>query len=288
MKLGETGVIVALMVALAGCIGGGSSNPEETQQSTMAPEPTATEGFGSITGLVLNVEQLPIEGAEVVVVGSSNQTLTDSSGRFTFNGLAPDRYSVAAQKLGYKQGSQTVDVTAGEVSEVQLTLEPFEVPKDPVVDTQIYDGFIQCAVNPLYPVQPCGALGEDKAYFTVTIGDEYEFFDLILDLQWTPTTEATGKDLEMDVCKRQDSPDPFVCAFVSEGDWTSYESGPSPLQLRLPASEMPLDETREYEIWVTGGFTEPTPTFQQPFTLYVTTCHVAQCAESFTGIPSGS
>ncbi|MFP2900902.1 carboxypeptidase regulatory-like domain-containing protein, partial [Corallococcus sp. 4LFB] len=72
-----------------------------------------------IVGTVVDGEQ-PVAGATVTEVGGDHVATTDAQGRFTFDGLSPDDYTLEAEQGGL-QAQETVKVTEDQ-REAQVTL----------------------------------------------------------------------------------------------------------------------------------------------------------------------
>ncbi|GMT97509.1 hypothetical protein KH5H1_16280 [Corallococcus caeni] len=72
-----------------------------------------------IVGTVVDGEQ-PVAGATVTEVGGDHVATTDAQGRFTFDGLSPDDYTLEAEQGGL-QARETVKVTEDQ-REAQVTL----------------------------------------------------------------------------------------------------------------------------------------------------------------------
>lgn len=112
-------------MALAGCAGG------DATETIPTGTPQADDETGAIAGVVMNAELLPIEGADVALREGANVTKTDANGNFTFNDLAPGQHTVIVQKLGFESVAKNVDVVIGEVTNVEVTLQPI-APKEEV------------------------------------------------------------------------------------------------------------------------------------------------------------
>ncbi len=115
-----------LTMALAGCAGGGDvadTGPSQT--------PQADDESGAIAGVVLNAELLPIEGADIALQETTNLTKSDARGNFTFNDLAPGEYTLVVQRLGFESVGRSVDVVIGEITNVEVILQPI-APKEEV------------------------------------------------------------------------------------------------------------------------------------------------------------
>jgi hypothetical protein len=73
-----------------------------------------------------SVTAKPIAGATVLVSSPNyrRETVTDQTGRFTLDYLQPGTYIIEARMEGYSQSRQSVDVVAGRVSAVALSIVP--------------------------------------------------------------------------------------------------------------------------------------------------------------------
>ncbi len=297
--MGVSGVrasFLVLTVALAGCAG---QAEEAEEESTGAEDPTVTAGLGSITGSVIDVEEQPVVGAQVALLDTEFLTDSDAAGAFTFNGLTPGTYTVAASKIGYEQDAVFAEVVAEAIAEVEIQLDPKELPPEVDPRTATETGYIQCSWNPYYFVNPCqNVLPNNKDHFTVEIDATTPLVEVFFELAWEPTSAATGQVLELDFCLPQENSATHAAGCVVDdntGEFYAYESGPSPLNMTVSARSMPLNDTLTYETWVGAGLLRlsvppvpPTPAVQQPFTLYITQCYYAPCPDGFTALPPGT
>jgi len=88
----------------------------------------ATAGTtGSIAGSVVDATtKAPIAGTQVTATSPSQiaKVTTDASGRFTFISLAPDTYTISAERAGYDLSSITgVSVFADQSVSLPITLQ---------------------------------------------------------------------------------------------------------------------------------------------------------------------
>jgi hypothetical protein len=79
---------------------------------------------GVIDGVVSDTSLAPIAGASVTVVGSRLGVRTDSAGHFRLRELAPGRYVLIVQRLGYVAASEILDVAAGDTIRPAIQLAP--------------------------------------------------------------------------------------------------------------------------------------------------------------------
>ncbi|MHB1260220.1 MAG: carboxypeptidase-like regulatory domain-containing protein [Thermoplasmatota archaeon] len=101
-------LVLVTSIALAGC---------SSDRGTPTVEVPV---LGSIAGFVVTEAIAPIPGVNVTIPG--NRTTTNTTGGFTFAGLAPGLYVVEASAATFLERQTTVQVTAGNISEVRLVL----------------------------------------------------------------------------------------------------------------------------------------------------------------------
>ena len=101
-------LVLVTSIALAGC---------SSDRGTPTVEVPV---LGSIAGCVVTEAIAPIPGVNVTIPG--NRTTTNTTGGFTFAGLAPGLYVVEASAATFLERQTTVQVTAGNISEVRLVL----------------------------------------------------------------------------------------------------------------------------------------------------------------------
>jgi len=80
---------------------------------------------GSITGVVRAAARGPVlEGARVILVGTTLSVITSKRGEFVFNGLIPGKYVIQASAIGYATLSSEIEVKSKETLEVEFETEP--------------------------------------------------------------------------------------------------------------------------------------------------------------------
>ncbi|CAN5842463.1 SusC/RagA family TonB-linked outer membrane protein [soil metagenome] len=100
---------------------------------------------GSVGGVVIAEQSLrPLQGAQIVVVGTGRGTITDASGRFLITGLTGPEVQLQVRMLGYRNITQPVRV--GDTS-VRITLAESAVELDEVVVTGTAGGTQRRAVG---------------------------------------------------------------------------------------------------------------------------------------------
>ncbi len=97
--------------------------------------PAAQAQTGTIAGTVTDsLSGNPLPGANVVIVGTQIGAATNANGRYEISGLEPGTYNVAATFVGYgNKVERDVQVSAGEVTQVDFQLTPSAIMLDQVV-----------------------------------------------------------------------------------------------------------------------------------------------------------
>lgn len=279
---------LVLLLLLSGCAGAAPKSNGGTTSVAPAAVPTASGEMGSITGTIQDEEARPIVAAEIALLKTEFLTKSDAAGKFTFNDLAPGTYTVAIGRLGFSPFAQAVNVVAGEVVELPVTLTAVEVYQAPIVRTVPFNGFLQCSANPLYFVNPCGdAIGKNIDHTKIELDAALPFKGLMLELVWTPSFPGTSDELELDICEpaTDASATQTGClGHAANDEFYEYTSDPSPLVANYTAEDLP-EGAKTFEVWIGAGLGLYPLSFQQAFTLYVTTCYVTECPKGTTGRP---
>ncbi|HEX5868895.1 MAG TPA: carboxypeptidase-like regulatory domain-containing protein, partial [Longimicrobium sp.] len=105
-------------------------------------------GAQTVRGVLVDDTARPVPGALVVLVypggASDGGAMTDARGRFTLVAALPGRYTVRAERTGYRTVEVVVDLAAGETADVRLAtaVQLFVLPTVDVV------GESPCVVRP--------------------------------------------------------------------------------------------------------------------------------------------
>ena len=114
---------VATVLALAGCAAAPGPQAQAPPVAGPAEPAVAVDGgTGHLAGRVLAAE--PIAGAIVTLSGLPHAVATDQAGAFRFSLLRPSTYLLEVRASGYMPGNATVQVVAGDVSTVEVSLLP--------------------------------------------------------------------------------------------------------------------------------------------------------------------
>lgn len=99
-----------LYVALAGVVG-------------LTSVVSAQAGTGSVAGVITDREsKAPIEGARIVVTGTTLETQSNARGEYRLVGLRPGVNQIGVLRIGYRAGSDTVRVQANETATLNFEL----------------------------------------------------------------------------------------------------------------------------------------------------------------------
>jgi len=82
----------------------------------------AQTGTGKITGKITTSDHNKAQGVTVELAGKQQSTITNESGYFSFNKLAPGNYTIRISLIGHNDTEKQVTVTAGQTSEIELQL----------------------------------------------------------------------------------------------------------------------------------------------------------------------
>lgn len=99
---------------------------------------SAVAQTGTVEGTVIDeTTSEPLPGVNVVVQDLNQGAATNADGQFEITGVPAGSQTLVASFVGYQQGTATVEVSAGETTEVQIELAPTEVQLDDVVVTAL-------------------------------------------------------------------------------------------------------------------------------------------------------
>jgi hypothetical protein len=190
--------MLLLVAALSGCAGNSPGSAPASASSVVTASDAAAPGQGSIIGVVVSDDELPIPGASVSITRPATlEATTDAEGRFEFRQLEPGPYSVYAQRLGFESVARNVDVVAGEETQLRLILKPIYVATA-YNSTQIAKGLWQCHVPILLVVVNCADAQQltGPRADSVTIEVPKGWHSSVFELTWRDTgsglTSAPG------------------------------------------------------------------------------------------------
>ena len=218
-------VVTVAALVFAGCAKPDGGQPQET----VPTEPIVSETTGSIAGLVVSEEVIPLSGAQLLVQETEQSATTDDEGRFAINGLLPATYTVFVSALGYSAHSARVDVVANQVTEKTFTLSTV-VLKVPHHESIPFAGRFECSaalVDRLW--LECPGSGEIAPDSTSQIRFEKPegVTHIVAELRWVQASAGTGQNLDFNMVEQgRDS-----------SQWYANVYGPAPLKIVLEVGE---------------------------------------------------
>jgi len=125
-----SGILTAMLLAVAACGGGGSGGPSSTAAttppvSTPPPSPPPPAGVGSATVQVTTTSGTPISAVSVALNGSNGgrTATTDADGKAQFTDLIVGEGSAVTWLPGYRGAQGRFSVTRNSNTNVKLVLE---------------------------------------------------------------------------------------------------------------------------------------------------------------------
>lgn len=96
----------------------------------------AAQQQGMVSGTVVDAStRQPLVGAQVYIVGTNRNSITNQEGRFLITGVGVGEQTVRASLIGYSAASQVVRVQAGQTATVEIALEVSMLQLDELVVT---------------------------------------------------------------------------------------------------------------------------------------------------------
>ncbi|MCC6319379.1 MAG: SusC/RagA family TonB-linked outer membrane protein [Gemmatimonadaceae bacterium] len=91
--------------------------------AALAGNASAQAETGTVTGTITDSEsRLPMEGARVVVAGTTLETQTNGRGEYRLVGVRPGVVQIGVMRIGYRAGSDTVRVAANGTATLNFSL----------------------------------------------------------------------------------------------------------------------------------------------------------------------
>ncbi len=101
-----------------------------------SPAPIAAQATGTLVGTVRDAaSQRPLEAVQVYIGGTGIGALTNAAGRFLLLNVPAGEHTLVAEIVGYRSGSQTVTVAAGQSVVSDFALQQTAITLDEVVVT---------------------------------------------------------------------------------------------------------------------------------------------------------
>jgi iron complex outermembrane receptor protein len=91
---------------------------------------------GTVSGRIVNIDQLPVSGASVTFRNTTLGTSTNEDGEFTLSGITPGSYVLTVSNIGYTAHTQSLRITKGKNAYLSLQLsESKQELKEVVITT---------------------------------------------------------------------------------------------------------------------------------------------------------
>lgn len=182
---GTMTAFVALLVLWAGCTSASSETQLAAPEDDVIPVgPLVSDTEGGVVGVVLDEGLAPIVNATVSVSDTSKDSdvlvsvATDAAGAFTVGPFAPQTYRLTIEAPGFAVASQLVQVAAGELSRVTITMGAV-ASKQPYIELLIETGVTGCSMTMVWLVLggPCPVAFPDtyKSQFQQHISDDWAY-----------------------------------------------------------------------------------------------------------------
>ncbi|HLP08617.1 MAG TPA: TonB-dependent receptor [Opitutaceae bacterium] len=123
--------------------------------SAQQPAPAAaTQGTGTVAGRVADAgTEKYLEGAEIIVVGTSLKASANRDGSFSFSGVPAGEQTLIVNYLGMEEKKVAVTVASGETARVDVKLNPEVIRLEDFTVTGTREGMAQAVVLQKVSVQ---------------------------------------------------------------------------------------------------------------------------------------
>lgn len=227
-------------LALAGCAGGDGGEAADPAKDVDFGELEleATDTTGIIRGLVVDMAVRPVANATIELRGAAEplRTTSNEEGAFGFGALPPGDYFLTASKPGYIEAQQSTVVVAGvaEPPIVKILLEA-DPTTQPYVEVNLFAGFIECSVRPMFIAYQCGATDVDVVHAEYPLAQTPEF--IVSEMIWA-STQAAGDELSLSIrCLPGDSDPAEMCPEGQRGIVRSEGKSPQVARINRTLAE---------------------------------------------------
>lgn len=284
---------VVAVLLLAGCTaqgpGSDAGTPAADGEAPDAPSPAASatpdDMAGSVTGLVLNEEELPVVGVQVSVVETRATTTSDALGKFTFNHLEPGEYRLVFERVGYEDAAKAATVAAGQIFEVTVRLVPIQVAIEPYHQSLVVTAHIKAQyvfVGTLAGVyNETGAASQtcDPCQFTLPYDEGLR--EAVVEGIWERPAEVPGVNEQVYLQYYVGGTDETAKGTAAH---TGYLGNREKVTFTGSSVET-LQGHREADLYVHGGFFSVSVDHKPD--IWTTFAYGATLPDSFTALPPG-
>lgn len=90
---------------------------------------------GTVSGLITDAKGMPLSGATVSIKILNKGAMTDFDGRYTIENVNVGTYNVAVSYIGYETNTKNILVTAGQTTQVDVSLKDADTVLDEIILT---------------------------------------------------------------------------------------------------------------------------------------------------------
>lgn len=95
----------------------------------------AQSKYGILKGVVINTDEKPLVGANVIIPNIERGASTNNQGEFIITQLPAGTYKVAVKYIGYKSETENVKIEAGDIIQIKFILNQTAIESEPIVVT---------------------------------------------------------------------------------------------------------------------------------------------------------
>jgi hypothetical protein len=198
-------VLVVLAAVLAGCVGhdppgGKAVNPSGGLESS-------DPGLGSVEGIVVDDQGLPVEGAGVALTDvDSVATTTGTAGNFFLANIPPGGHNLVVTMIGFESAQRPFHLEAAQkVEGLEIQLRPSSKPVESYVELVHDNGFISCNVStialPFTRNQICAFDSKNKPFIPFDVSVPKGLVSVVAEIRWTSSTPGTASELRLGIWK---------------------------------------------------------------------------------------
>lgn len=253
-----------VLLVLSGCAGepkAPSALPPTDRAIPPLPEGTPT---GSIRGIVVSDEAQPLAGAQIALAPAGQTTVAGAGGEFLFSDVPVGDQTIYAEKLGFSQKAQRVQVAQDEEAHVTITLDAIAVP-EPRMELYIGTGFFSCAIGSIvFSTFDCTVNLTGTARTSFRLNFSTEKLDGILhETVWqsssTFSAQWLGQFHYVGGKQVSFSQGPSGMRVIQEGPFSGkrYDGFESYLPVAAPAQPVALALEQKFQLYASAFYEQP-------------------------------
>lgn len=252
--------LVPFCLVFAGCVGGETSSVADPN---VAGPATYSDDTGAVNGLVTSEEFEAIVGAQAGLIELPTATgITGEDGRFSISNVPPGKYRLAVQSLGYEAVAQSIEILAGQATEVKLTLPVLPIDA-PYPELLIHSGIIKNGVGVIRTATCTNCGSKETFQFLPKNKLPADFMGMMIESTWRSADylgidvvdrEINNKNGASYWRIRSQSPIHYLVERCG-----NYTEAPFYAKQGMPCTDEQLDGDRtQIENWYIGGYQQET------------------------------